>query len=239
VSGVKTLANPHRIKAAHRRRRKCTVGRFVQRYYDPAIGRFLSVDPVAADSAGGTSFNRYWYANNNPYRFTDPDGRQQQVTPAFFQNLGYPKTMGEAQQSAAQSAAFAESQSPHAVAARLDNLEAGLTATGLGLLATPAAPAAPVFKVASEVVGTISFFTEPTKERGLNVALGGLLKVLGLTFREGTFLKTAVEGTEFGHDVASVADTADKNLNDSSTTSTDQLRPPPPPPPPPPKDPLN
>ena len=23
----------------------------------------------------GASFNRYWYANNNPYRFTDPDGR--------------------------------------------------------------------------------------------------------------------------------------------------------------------
>jgi RHS repeat-associated protein len=45
-----------------------------QRYYDPAIGRFLSVDPVAPDNAGG-SFNRYWYANDNPYKFTDPDGR--------------------------------------------------------------------------------------------------------------------------------------------------------------------
>lgn len=47
-----------------------------QRYYDPGIGRFLSVDPVTADAAGGTNFNRYWYANNNPYAFTDPDGRQ-------------------------------------------------------------------------------------------------------------------------------------------------------------------
>lgn len=47
-----------------------------QRYYDPGIGRFLSVDPVIADSTLGTNFNRYWYANNNPYRFTDPDGRQ-------------------------------------------------------------------------------------------------------------------------------------------------------------------
>jgi RHS repeat-associated protein len=46
-----------------------------QRYYDPSIGRFLSVDPVTADGNTGGNFNRYWYANNNPYRFTDPDGR--------------------------------------------------------------------------------------------------------------------------------------------------------------------
>jgi RHS repeat-associated protein len=47
-----------------------------QRYYDPGIGRFLSVDPVSADGNTGGNFNRYWYATNNPYRFTDPDGRQ-------------------------------------------------------------------------------------------------------------------------------------------------------------------
>lgn len=46
-----------------------------QRYYDPIIGRFLSVDPVAADSTRGANFNRYRYASNNPYAFTDPDGR--------------------------------------------------------------------------------------------------------------------------------------------------------------------
>ncbi|MGN6223262.1 RHS repeat-associated core domain-containing protein [Pseudoxanthomonas sp.] len=47
-----------------------------QRYYDPTIGRFLSVDPVTAYSSPGANFNRYWYANNNPYKFVDPDGRQ-------------------------------------------------------------------------------------------------------------------------------------------------------------------
>jgi RHS repeat-associated protein len=46
-----------------------------QRYYDPVSGRFLSVDPVTADSATGSNFNRYWYGNDNPYKFTDPDGR--------------------------------------------------------------------------------------------------------------------------------------------------------------------
>lgn len=46
-----------------------------QRYYDPLIGRFLSADPIAAYSNSGANFNRFWYANNNPYRFMDPDGR--------------------------------------------------------------------------------------------------------------------------------------------------------------------
>ena len=46
-----------------------------QRYMDPGIGRFLSVDPVTAFAVPGVNFNRYAYAANNPYRFTDPDGR--------------------------------------------------------------------------------------------------------------------------------------------------------------------
>jgi RHS repeat-associated protein len=46
-----------------------------QRYYDPVIGRFLSGDPVTAGGSTGANFNRYWYANNNPYKFVDPDGR--------------------------------------------------------------------------------------------------------------------------------------------------------------------
>ena len=49
-----------------------------QRYYDPVMGRFLSADPVLPNDNGG-SFNRYWYASDNPYRFTDPDGRDEIV----------------------------------------------------------------------------------------------------------------------------------------------------------------
>lgn len=45
------------------------------RYYDPKIGRFLSVDPVAFSPDSPRHFNLYWYANGNPYRYTDPDGR--------------------------------------------------------------------------------------------------------------------------------------------------------------------
>ncbi|MCX7564390.1 RHS repeat-associated core domain-containing protein [Xanthomonadaceae bacterium XH05] len=47
-----------------------------QRYYDPVALRFLSPDPVHVSATDGSNFNRYWYANNNPYRFRDPDGRK-------------------------------------------------------------------------------------------------------------------------------------------------------------------
>jgi len=46
------------------------------RYYDPISGRFLSPDPVHVDQATGLNFNRYAYANNSPYRYVDPDGRE-------------------------------------------------------------------------------------------------------------------------------------------------------------------
>ena len=42
------------------------------RYYDPLIGRFYSNDPIGFTDVH--SFNRYAYANNNPYKYTDPDG---------------------------------------------------------------------------------------------------------------------------------------------------------------------
>lgn len=45
------------------------------RYYDPVVGRFYSMDPKAFDERNVHSHNRYSYANNNPYRFVDPDGR--------------------------------------------------------------------------------------------------------------------------------------------------------------------
>ena len=43
------------------------------RYYDPVIGRFYSNDPIGFRDIH--SFNRYAYANNNPYKYVDPDGR--------------------------------------------------------------------------------------------------------------------------------------------------------------------
>lgn len=53
------------------------------RYYNPIIGRFLSIDPKEADPSDLHSLNRYAYANNNPYRYVDPDGYTP-VDLAFF-----------------------------------------------------------------------------------------------------------------------------------------------------------
>ena len=46
-----------------------------QRYYDASIGRFLSIDPMDTNPGQPQTYNRYAYANNNPYRYVDPDGR--------------------------------------------------------------------------------------------------------------------------------------------------------------------
>jgi len=43
------------------------------RYYDPTIGRFYEVDPAPFSNV--QNFNRFAYANNNPYKYVDPDGR--------------------------------------------------------------------------------------------------------------------------------------------------------------------
>lgn len=59
-----------------------------QRYYDEEIGRFLSVDPIEANSLTGEGFNRYAYALNSPYRFVDPDGRFAIAAPAVPLLLG-------------------------------------------------------------------------------------------------------------------------------------------------------
>ena len=47
---------------------------FGARWYDAQLGRFISVDPAGFDEDNVQLFNRYAYANNNPYGYVDPDG---------------------------------------------------------------------------------------------------------------------------------------------------------------------
>jgi len=50
---------------------------FNARYYDPELGTFIAVDPVEANQP-------FQYANNNPLKFIDPDGRQPQPATGYI-----------------------------------------------------------------------------------------------------------------------------------------------------------
>ena len=45
------------------------------RQYNPALGRFLSVDPIQPGAPGTTGWNLYSYTGNNPTTWTDPSGQ--------------------------------------------------------------------------------------------------------------------------------------------------------------------
>jgi len=45
------------------------------RWYDPNVGRFTGVDPIGFQEGDLHTFNRYAYANNNPYKYIDPNGQ--------------------------------------------------------------------------------------------------------------------------------------------------------------------
>jgi RHS repeat-associated protein len=46
------------------------------RVYEPALGKFMSADPMVTYPSRATSFNRYAYGMDNPLRFVDPTGFQ-------------------------------------------------------------------------------------------------------------------------------------------------------------------
>lgn len=54
------------------------------RYYDGLLGRFMGIDPVGFNERNPMSFNRYSYGNNNPYKYTDPDGRIAFLAPLLW-----------------------------------------------------------------------------------------------------------------------------------------------------------
>ncbi len=47
---------------------------YASRAYDPAIGRFVSPDPIVPAPGNPQSLNRYSYVYNNPLKFVDPSG---------------------------------------------------------------------------------------------------------------------------------------------------------------------
>jgi RHS repeat-associated protein len=46
------------------------------RYYNPATGRFLSIDPLEGNVKDSKTLHKYLYANGDPINRTDPKGRE-------------------------------------------------------------------------------------------------------------------------------------------------------------------
>ncbi|MCI0711839.1 MAG: RHS repeat-associated core domain-containing protein [Chloroflexi bacterium] len=66
------------------------------RYYDPAIGRFLSQDPYLVNTGNPVELNRYVYTANNPVNYADPSGLQTLVTKANIEghSVAWSKYLG-------------------------------------------------------------------------------------------------------------------------------------------------
>jgi len=79
------------------------------RYYDPSIGRFVSVDPIGFE---GGDVNLYAYVGSNPANFNDPYG-------LFFGSLGT-KVVGKIVGSTAQEIAIAGKVADSAVAVGIE-----------------------------------------------------------------------------------------------------------------------
>ena len=67
------------------------------RYYDPALGRFLTKDPVHARGTDALALNAYAYARNNPIRYVDGMGLEPNQVSYGAITLGRPASPPAAQ----------------------------------------------------------------------------------------------------------------------------------------------
>ena len=65
------------------------------RYYDPAIGRFISADPYLGRMAEPVTQNRYIYVHNNPLLYSDPSGNCPNCITGFFGEKNLEKLGGQ------------------------------------------------------------------------------------------------------------------------------------------------
>jgi RHS repeat-associated protein len=202
-----------------------------QRYYDPGIGRFLSLDPVTVDGNTGSNFNRYWYGHNNPYKFTDPDGRQD-LPAALKAMLGWNPEETDSGRRGAQTAVVeevdhetggllrdgsSEPMNAHDLAAHYDNVSAGLTAFAAATVEIPVVPE--VAEVASEGFSVAAEYQEHSWDRVASVASGGAFMVAKKA-SAGTRFFGAIETASAAHDSLEVGNVVSDDLE-----ATDQSPP--------------
>jgi len=186
-----------------------------QRYYDPVAGRFLSIDPVVANTDNGGSFNRYDYANNNPYKFIDPDGRDPQL-PSFFTLSTFEAAKRDTTlDQAVRAGALTRTMTMPAVA-----VAAAPSAIGLGITGAGAAVGA-----AGEAAGAAIEAVGPRKAGIAALTLVGALgKGVGNAPKPPSLPQQSL---------SSAMRTLKQIAKDSKVTKAEKTAPPPPPPPPP------
>lgn len=142
-----------------------------QRYMDPQLGVFLSVDPVTAHQKPVEQFNRYRYANSNPHKFIDPDGRESGAAFTLVNNATNGGAIAPPVQSPNDRLGPAIGVALTAILAAPVLAEAGLAAmANPGAVATAAeigAGAAGVTGTSGAVAGKITGYTK----HGLNQAI--------------------------------------------------------------------
>jgi len=158
------------------------------RYYDPAAGRFLSVDPVAPVPGNGFGFNRYSYANNNPVRNIDPNGKL--PLPPLFQLNWFHRVEKRAADEAL-SNTIKNIPSRQQAAAKLDKVN--LVATGAAFAGSEFPPVAGIAGAVDETTALGAFLLYPTGARALNVATLGAFSMLKVTVKTATIGMKASE----------------------------------------------
>ncbi|HEX2834374.1 MAG TPA: RHS repeat-associated core domain-containing protein [Thermoanaerobaculia bacterium] len=112
------------------------------RYYDPNVGRFLSVDPNpgSVDLAVPQSWNRYTYALNSPLVFIDPSGEIVEFADAYTEQLyrDYMKSLDVNSQDYVNAMLLESSEVTYVIRVKdlPDNVEGSLTSDGVKVFIT-------------------------------------------------------------------------------------------------------
>ena len=148
------------------------------RVYDPALGRFLSPDPVVQFAHDGQAHNRYAYARNNPLKHVDPSGHVFKRIARFAKR--HLRTIASIAATVALSAVGLPPIAASALVAGLSTLAAG---GGLGDALLSAAFAAAAAGLSKWVGGRGLGRLQAHAAHGL--AQGGVSRLAGGSFRAG------------------------------------------------------